>query len=147
MMRMACCSLHLGPIPCSYKFAVHSACLWLLQTPSKACELNACKVSSANAVQHLAFLLICTAESAGSAGGMVEWGHLAAGDSNLKAAFERRQGQQYDLVEEDPDAGAMPLPEGNSQRPMAPLGRGQEATKPAWMTHPDSAAAPGSTGE
>lgn len=81
-----------------------------------------------------------------TAGGRVEWGHLAAGDSNLKAAFERRQGQQYDLVEEEPHTGTVPVSGADDHEVMAPLGRGQDATKPAWMTHPDSAAAPGSTG-
>lgn len=82
-----------------------------------------------------------------NAGGKIEWGHLAAGDSNLRAAFETRQGQHYDMVEEDPDLRPAPLSgAGPSGANMAPLGRGQDATKPAWMTHPEGPAAPGSAG-
>ena len=81
------------------------------------------------------------------AGGKIEWGHLAAGDSNLRAAFETRQGQHYDMVEDDADTQPAPLSRaGPSGANLAPLGRGQDATKPAWMTHPGGLAAPGSTG-
>ena len=82
-----------------------------------------------------------------AAGGKIDWGHLAAGTDSLRAAFEGQQGQQYDMVEDDPDARPMPGAGPSSvSAPLAPLGRGSAATQPAWMTSTDAAAAPGSAG-
>lgn len=81
------------------------------------------------------------------AGGKIDWGHLAAGDSNLRAAFETRQGQHYDMLEDDPDVRAGPVSGADpGSANLAPLGRGRDATQPAWMTNPQAASAPGSNG-
>ena len=75
-------------------------------------------------------------------GGQVDWGHLAAGDAALNAAFTR-DGQQYDMIGDEVEAAAPAA----AQTAAAPMGRGRDAVKPAWMTDDGAAAAPGSGGE
>ena len=70
----------------------------------------------------------------------MEWGHLAAGDAALKAALHQ-DGQQYDMIGEEVEALVPASAQG------APMGRGRDAVKPAWMTHSGAAAAPGSGGK
>ncbi|DBA79854.1 TPA: hypothetical protein ACH3X2_007690 [Trebouxia sp. C0005] len=76
-----------------------------------------------------------------AAGGKVEWGHLAAGDAALKAAFTR-DGQQYDMIGDEVDHMDPPGRQGNDA--AAPMGRGRDMVQPAWMTNSGAAAAPGS---
>ncbi len=78
-------------------------------------------------------------------GGKVEWGHLAAGDAALNAAFNQ-EGQQYDMIGDEVDhmEGADRQQPGNDM--AAPMGRGRDMVQPAWMTNNGAAAAPGSQG-
>ena len=75
------------------------------------------------------------------AGGKVEWGHLAAGDAALNAALHQ-DGRQYDMLGEEVEA----LLPATAAGGVAPMGRGRDAVKPAWMTDNGAAAAPGSGG-
>lgn len=75
------------------------------------------------------------------AGGKVEWGHLAAGDAALNAALHQ-DGRQYDMLGEEVEV----LVPASVQGAGAPMGRGRDAVKPAWMTDNGAAAAPGSGG-
>ena len=77
-------------------------------------------------------------------GGKVEWGHLAAGNAALKAAFTR-DGQQYDMIGDEVDHMDPPGQQGNDA--AAPMGRGRNMVQPAWMTNTGAAAAPGSEGD
>ena len=74
----------------------------------------------------------------------MEWGHLAAGDAALKAAFTR-DGQQYDMLGDEADHVDPTDQQGNDA--AAPMGRGRDMVQPAWMTKSGAAAAPGSDGE
>ena len=77
-----------------------------------------------------------------SAGGKVEWGHLAAGDAALKAAFNK-DGHQYDIIDDEMEG----LGPAAVQAAATSIGRGRDAVKPAWMTDTGTAAAPGSAGK
>lgn len=74
-------------------------------------------------------------------GGKVEWGHLAAGDAALKAAFNK-DGHQYDIIDDEMEG----LGPAAAQAAAAAMGRGRDAVKPAWMMEGGTAAAPGSAG-
>ncbi|KAL3145372.1 hypothetical protein ABBQ38_001624 [Trebouxia sp. C0009 RCD-2024] len=73
-------------------------------------------------------------------GGKVEWGHLAAGDAALNAALHQ-DGRQYDMIGDEVEGLVAAPAEGGA---AAPMGRGRDAVKPAWMTDHNTAAAPGS---
>lgn len=70
----------------------------------------------------------------------MEWGHLAAGDAALNAALHQ-DGQQYEMIGDEVEGLVAAPAEGGA---AASMGRGRDAVKPAWMTDPSTAAAPGS---
>ena len=72
----------------------------------------------------------------------MEWGHLAAGDAALGAALNK-DGHQYDIIGDEVEAM---IPAAAVVAAAAPMGRGRDAVRPAWMTDDGAAAAPGSGG-
>lgn len=69
-------------------------------------------------------------------GGVVDWGHLKAEDTRLGHGD-----QGYDLLKDEGPRNGVAAP---AAAPQAAMGRGREATKPAWMTNPGASIAPGS---
>ena len=82
---------------------------------------------------------------AGCVDGKVDWGHLAAGDAALNAAFTR-DGQQYDMIGNEVEHMDLPGQQVPGNDIIAPMGRGRDMVQPAWMTNAGAATAPGSEG-
>ena len=75
----------------------------------------------------------------------MDWGHLAAGDAALNAAFTR-DGHQYDMLGDEADHMVPSGQQDSANGGTAPMGRGRDMVQPAWMTNPGAAIAPGSEG-